>query len=141
MNTIKLDIQVNNKNYNFVFNNINDSDVKLNIDLPSEEDSQIDRNEMRSRIRFLEERLRISNRQAQNRQAQNRQAQNRQMQNRQTLQQLDSASMQQQITEINMLLRLLQDINNATNTNPTNITQNTETRTTPTNTISISIKG
>jgi hypothetical protein len=164
MNTIKLDIQVNNKNYNFVFNNINDSDVKLNIDLPSEEDSQIDRNEMRSRIRFLEERLRISNRQAQNRQTQNRQAQhrqtqnrqaqhrqtqnmqlqnrqtqNRQTQNRQTLQQIESASMQQQITEINMLLRLLQDINNATNTTanttttePINTTANTTANTTTT---------
>ena len=141
MNTIKLDIQVNNKNYNFVFNNINDSDVKLNIDLPAEEDSQIDRNEMRSRIRFLEERLRRSNRQAQNRQAQNRQAQNRQAQNRQAqnrqaqnrqAQQLGSASMHQQITEINMLLRLLQDINNATNAMNYTTTANTYTTNTAT---------
>ena len=131
MNTIKLDIQVNNKNYNFVFNNINDSDVKLNIDLPAEEDSQIDRNEMRSRIRFLEERLRRSNRQAQNRQAQNRQAQNRQAQNRQT-QQLGATSMHQQITEINMLLRLLQDINNATNAMNYTTTANTYTTNTAT---------
>jgi hypothetical protein len=117
MNSIRLDIYVNNKNYNFVFNNIN-NDVKLNIDLPQEEDAQLDNTEMRSRIRFLEERLRRTNRT--NRQLQNRRVngvRNQSMQNTQSVQNrtnsTENSSIQQQISEINMLLRILQDINNA----------------------------
>lgn len=151
MNTIKLDIHVNNKNYNFVFNNVNDSDVKLNINLPDDNNSQIDRNEMEAKIRFLEERLRRSTRT--NRLLQNRR--NNQLRNREMLtfptqqlttplppplsqlnqpyqqtqqpqpQQADTTneqpSLNQQLSDLSMMLRLFQIISNATD----NITANT----------------